>query len=770
MKILFIVHGFPPDALGGTEIYTHDLAHAFVRRGAEVTILCREADPARPEYAVRREEREGLIVWRINNTFRDVRAYQDVYRNAAIRDLAAALVDEIRPDIVHLQHITCLSTDLLIEFGRRGLPVFFTLNDYWLLCQRGQLLDLDGERCPGPTHGCSRCADAAAGAPPSVHRAAAIWRRIERFLPSAPAAPLGRFARRCAEAWSDGETASREMARRNEHIRAMAAHVTFFLTPSQTLHDRFLDFGIPAEKLRRIEQGIAQERLLQVAGERRRAEGEPLRVGFLGSLIVSKAPHVLLEAFAGLPEGAATLEIYGAIAPYHGDDSYRARLESLLEGDAARRRGIRFHGPVPHAEVPRALASIDVMVLPSIWLENAPFSIREAFTAGVPVAASRLGGMAEMVEDGVTGLLFEPGDAQDLCRVLRRLVDEPELLPRLRAALPRQRTLDEVAEELDGLYRDTLTSPRSAAPHGRLAAVVLNYRTPRDTLLAVRSLASSRRRVDRILVVDNGSAIDDPADRSLEILRAELGGIDRVEILETGANLGFSGGVNVGIRRALEDGAARVFLLNSDAMVDRDCLGRLEAALDGESDVGIAGPTVLAAQDPSIVASTGIGFARWTGRMRHRGAGAAHDPNAAPEIVEVPAVAGCAMLIDRAVVDAIGLFDEDYFFSYEDLDYCLRARGAGLRSVTATDAVAYHQGCRSIGPTSPQRLYYGARNHLLAARRAAPLPWPWSWGRAKLIVALNLAFALRGSGAPRGEAVRAVLRGVRDHLRGRYGA
>src|SRR5262249_19818009 len=147
----------------------------------------------------------------------------------------------------------------------------------------------------------------------------------------------------------------------------------------------FLKFGIPLERMTRWDLGI------DVAGFQRRTQRRPgpLRIGFMGSLLVSKAPHLLLEAFGGLPEGSATLDIFGAYATYHGDDSYRAILEPLLS-----KPHVTVHGAIPHNQVPAALAELDVLVLPSVWLENSPLVIREAFAAGVPVVTSRLGGMA----------------------------------------------------------------------------------------------------------------------------------------------------------------------------------------------------------------------------------------------------------------------------------------------------------------------------------------------------------------------------------------
>src|SRR5262249_51647756 len=132
------------------------------------------------------------------------------------------------------------------------------------------------------------------------------------------------------------------------------------------------------------------------------------------------------------------LDLYGAQTGYHGDESYGARLEPLLNA-----HGVRLRGPIAHEDVPHVLASLDVLVVPSIWPENSPFVIREAFLAGVPVVASRIGGIPQTVVDGVNGLLVEPGTADSLHRALARLVDEPALLESLRARIPAVRTLAE---------------------------------------------------------------------------------------------------------------------------------------------------------------------------------------------------------------------------------------------------------------------------------------------------------------------------------------
>ena len=784
MRSLHVVHGMPPAAIGGVEVYAHDLVHALRDRHPmdEVVVLARESDPERPELAVRHEERNGISVTLVNNTFRDPRGFEDTYRSPAIQRIVGRLLDAVTPDAVHVHHLTGLSTDLLAECAWQGIPTIVTLNDYWLICHRGQLLDLDLRRCAGPElDGCNRCAGVAGVAPPAAYRVARLVRRLERRLPP----PLTRRFRQLAEGTAafgrDPNASAPTMARRVRHMRRMCALATVFLAPSQTIRDRFIAFGIEPDRILRQEQGIEQRRFHGIP----RTTGDRLRIGFIGSLMVSKAPHLLLEAFAMLPLGAASVHLFGAHAAYHGDERYRHQLTPLLA-----RPGVHYAGAIAPAEVPRALASLDVLVVPSVWIENAPFVIREAFVAGVPVITSDLGGMAEMVTHEVNGLRFRPGDAEALARALQRLLDEPGLLPRLRAGIPRIRTIEEDAEWTRDIYlRYATWAPVATPPPGpgpearvaedlsepaarnaalrrpalpRLAAVVLNYRTPGDTILAVRALQASDRPVQDIVVVDNASA-----DGSAAAFRQHLAG---VRLLETGENLGFSGGSNVGIRDALGRGADLVLLVNADVTLTPDCLGHLEAALTAEADAGITGPVLVRRAEPDGVASAGMVFSPATGRMRHPEHGFPVESLARRGATwTVDGVSGCAMLVRREVFQRTGFLDEDYFFSFEDLDFCLRARRAGFSAVVARDAVAYHEGSASIGTQSARRLYFATRNHLLLAERARPRA-PGVWVRQLSIVLLNLAHAARGTDVHRAAGLRAVVAGVLDHRRRRYGA
>jgi GT2 family glycosyltransferase len=288
----------------------------------------------------------------------------------------------------------------------------------------------------------------------------------------------------------------------------------------------------------------------------------------------------------------------------------------------------------------------------------------------------------------------------------------------------------------------------------RLGAVVVNYRTAEDTIACVGALGA----IDPLVVVDNGSG-----DGSAAALRAAL---PAARIVETGANLGFSGGCNAGIRRALADGAQRILLVNSDAWVPADCIARLEHALDERPEIGIVAPAIARRSRPGTLETAGIRFSRWSGRMWNLGAGGAAP--ARPRLRLVDGVSGCVMLVRRDVFERAGLFDEAFFYSFEDLEFCLRARAAGFGVACVEGATALHEGSRSIGARSPRRVYFATRNHLLVGRRA-PAPWGARGLRQGSIVLVNLLHVVVTRPAPLADGLRAFAAGVWHHLRRQYG-
>ncbi len=438
MRILILVHGFPPAAQGGTELYADAHAHRLAtHHGDHVRVIAREADASRPEYATRTEQREHFDVVFVNHTFRDAAAFRDTYVNTRVDAAVLAAVDDFAPDVVHVHHLTCLSTTVVERLADRGIPCVMTLHDYWLICHRGQLFDLDLRPCAGLDAGCARCLDVPGGAGRGAFAAARLVRALERHLGAAAAHAVRQAGRRMAARVARPSVAEEEARARVAHMRRVCDSVALLFAPSRHMRDRFVQFGVASSRIVVAPCGIDVAPLARVT----RQTSPRLRLGFIGSLMVSKGADVLLRAQARLPADTSEVHLFGAIAPYHGDHTYAGQLRPLLAHP-----GVTHHGALEHERIAEAFAAIDVLVVPSVWPETAGLVIREAFTAGVPVVASRTGGIPELVDDEVNGLLVRLGDVDDLERALRRLLDDPDLLPRLRAAAPRVPLLsDDVA-------------------------------------------------------------------------------------------------------------------------------------------------------------------------------------------------------------------------------------------------------------------------------------------------------------------------------------
>ena len=768
MRILHVVHGFPPDAHGGTEAYVRDLAAAFALGGKDnVMVFTRHADGNARELSLRRSSDGAVGVVSVNNTFHSCESYESSYANPGIECIVGDFLDEWRPDIVHVHHLTCLSTGIPRQAVRRSVPVVMTLNDYWLICHRGQLVDLGGRRCPGPWEGgCASCLPPGALASPTAFRSV---RTLQSFPVAGISAALGLAARVWDAATPSDHIRAATLARL-EHMRAAVADVRFFLAPSATLAAAFAPFRFREDRVIRCNQGISTARFERI----HRIPSNRLRVGFAGGLQPTKGGNILIDALEQLPHDRIVVDVLGSSGGYHGDRRFAEAVATRLGHPAIRRLG-----SVSHERMPAILQDIDVLVVPSIWIENAPFIIREAFAARLPVIASNLGGMAEMVRDGIDGLLFAAGDSSALAAALRLLIDDPSVLTTLRAGIRRPMSIEEDAAWLRDLYvragakegaasgwaRAKSTGQEGAASSEQraasdLAAVILNYRTADQTYLAARSLQASFARPRNILIVDNHSE-----DGSAASLQQSL---ENVHVIESRHNVGFAGGCNIGIRAALDGGARLVLLVNSDVVLAPDAIGVLVRAIEQHADIGIAAPVLLSREEPDHVASAGISFSLRTGRMRHRAAGRRLSALGSAQVRTVDAVSGCVMLVRREVFETIGLLDEPYFFSFEDIDFCLRARDRGFETACVQDARAYHEGGRSIGRRSARRVYFGTRNHLrLATRMGDSATRPV---RLATVTALNAAYVLVSPESPLVGGGAAFARGVWHHVIGRYGA
>jgi glycosyltransferase involved in cell wall biosynthesis len=447
VRIAHVIHAFPPSSRAGSENYAEALAREQLRRH-EVAVFHRVADPARPEYEVSEGRAGDIPVVRVNRTFRDMTSFRDTYRSDAVAAAFGAFLDRFRPDAVHFHHTTCLSTTCVHEAKRRGIRVVYTLHDFWLLCPRGQLVRRDLSLCERHTDAdCVRCMAWQLRVRGGHARVRALLARASRLARlRLPRELYRRFASRPFAREAEALTEIRE---RTAHVLETCALVDRFVAPSRFLAERYVEFGVPERSIAVADYGVDLSRWRRPVPAPRRPE-DPLRVAYLGTWIPSKGVHVLLEAFRGLDPARAVLDVHGYAVPYEGFDDYEARLQRLAAGAPH----VRLRGRYAPDDVPGLLARADVLVVPSIWYENSPLTIHEAFLAGVPVVASDRGGMRELVEHEKSGLTFRLGSAAALRAALERLAGEPGLLDRLRRGIPGVKAIGENAREIEALYQD----------------------------------------------------------------------------------------------------------------------------------------------------------------------------------------------------------------------------------------------------------------------------------------------------------------------------
>jgi glycosyltransferase involved in cell wall biosynthesis len=221
-------------------------------------------------------------------------------------------------------------------------------------------------------------------------------------------------------------------------LRDALAATDRLVAPSNFLAETVAAFGVPAESIEQCRNGIRVERFEETELDPDR----PLRVGYAGRVTERKGVHLLADA-ASRVEGAE-LRVFGAFDPESED--YHARLAELA-GDDATFRGWYADRATPYREM-------DVLVLPSVWYENSPLVIQEAFASGVPVVTGDVGGMAELVRDGRDGLTFPVGDADALADRLGRLAGNPGLVADLREGVTEPKRLRDHAREIADLYAD----------------------------------------------------------------------------------------------------------------------------------------------------------------------------------------------------------------------------------------------------------------------------------------------------------------------------
>jgi glycosyltransferase involved in cell wall biosynthesis len=423
-KVLYLLHNHPALYPGGAEAYALELYQAMrdagefspgllARIGPDVTTR-RDPHPGTPFSMVGRDPNQYFL-------YTDTDGWDGFYGTHRDSSLYFRHLDSFlaahQPDLVHFQHTFSIGYDA-VTLVRRVLPevpIVYTLHEFWPICHRGgQMLRSGSEK-------------------PCMHESP---RRCHECFPSIP---------------------MQDFFLRKRAIQAHLSNVDCFIAPSHFLRERYIDWGIPAERIVFEDYG----RLPTKRASTSRGAGPRTRLGFFGQLNFFKGVNVLLDAMLLLAERDVDVELrlHGAnldLQPEGFQAEFRERLAETGER-------VTLHGRYQHEQLPGLMADIDWVVVPSIWWENSPLVIQEAFRHGRPVICSDIGGMAEKVDDQVNGLHFRSGDPASLAGAIETAVTDERLWNRLRAGIAEVHDMHDHLVALTRIYRQLVAGASDGA-------------------------------------------------------------------------------------------------------------------------------------------------------------------------------------------------------------------------------------------------------------------------------------------------------------------
>lgn len=438
-RILLITHFFPPEHRAGTEQYTLGLGKSLHSMGHHVTVICAEGWNVGDEYwnGVSTEIYEGLNLNRVHlNWSKASDPNRVLYDSPTVEKWLDEFLANGDFDVVHVTSAHSLGVGILRSVKNAGIPLVLTLTDFWFLCPTIQLLQHDNELCDGITtpEQCISCL---------MRKSNLFWRLKKLSLPEDVNARIwGTLAHIPPVTHQRGFRGSMmDVDDRKAVMQKVFNLPDVIISPSRTVRD------IHAKSFSKTvmvsNHGHDLSWLKNYSGK---SKSEIIRFGYLGQIRRIKGVHLLVDAFvkAGLA-GQARLDIWGNPET---NSEYMNELNSIMGGNEY----IHMLGSYERGQLATILSNIDVLVVPSIWYENAPLVIQEAFATKTPVIATNIGGMAEFVSHENNGLLFERNSSEDLAKQLRRIVDERDLLRRLSNFKTKVRTIEEEVVALDSIY------------------------------------------------------------------------------------------------------------------------------------------------------------------------------------------------------------------------------------------------------------------------------------------------------------------------------
>lgn len=443
MHVAHCVGFYFPQTVGGTEVYVHDLTTELSRDSISSSIV------AATRGDLERYDWEGIPVLRYPNNWADVRERSSTSRGADLSKFQE-LILELKPDIFHLHSWTTgAGLRHLAQVAQLGIPCIVTVHVPSALCLRGTML-LKGEKpCDGriDEKRCGQCWAMSNGLPGPLAFGLAQLPRM-----AVSGSRFAKLPRRMATVLS-----VRSLVRgQADDLQTMASLCERIVAPSQWVYSALAANAVPSQKLIVSRQAVAPSLVEQGSRRPQKTTSAEIRIGFVGRLEHYKGVHILLEAMTRIP---AKIPIRLLVVGSGTDLAYLGKLEAMASHD----KRIEFLGPMPHDRLSEILEQIDVLAVPSNYMETGPLVVLEAYAFGVPVMGANIGGIAERIRDGVDGWLLPFDDSQAWAAAMQDAALNRDKVARFVGNILPSRTMSDVASDMASLYREILEAKAGIA-------------------------------------------------------------------------------------------------------------------------------------------------------------------------------------------------------------------------------------------------------------------------------------------------------------------
>jgi len=446
MKIAFFVHCFFPDSFYGTETYTLNLAKQIRMMGHEpIVISAKSLGEPRNKEAVTSYVYDEIPVYCIDRNYFPYKRIRDTYFYPQMRKVFTDLLASIKPELVHVTHLSNHTAVLLEVAAEHNIPLVGTFTDYFGFCFKCTLEGVDGSMCQGPDESktnCVACYIKYIGI--NHHYNSLILRIINRYR---RLYALGiNFiinANRIAGLYAYIVMNVQDIKDRFDVMSKYYSLYDAVIAPTKFLRDAYIANGLTVH-VHLIRFGIDLPRLPKQC-----RNGFPVRFGFIGQISHHKGTDILVEAFSRLPKGKAVLNIYGS---EHQDPLYMERLKLMAKG-----HDVFFMGTFPSEKIAEVLSILDFLVIPSRWHENSPLVLLNALASHTPVVVSEGKGMTELIEEGKNGYVFPMGSVEGLEKVLKKIIDNPEHSREMFKTTEYTQTNEMMVEDVLAVYESVMT-------------------------------------------------------------------------------------------------------------------------------------------------------------------------------------------------------------------------------------------------------------------------------------------------------------------------